>query len=280
MVRSDYDYTMMSTYMTCHRKYHYRMERGLVGKVSQTAPDFGKAIHKGLDSWYHDHDLEKATAVFKTHFVEQLDVDDKRTHQVGAWILKNYDEKYRDQPFKVLQTEQEFCLPLGNGNNLIGRIDKIIEWDGVTWVVDHKTTSQLGPQYFRMHTPNLQFDGYTWAAHRLGYTNCQGVLVDAILVAKGLLETAARGKLTPLARDFAYRTNEDIDDFVAHAWSIQQSIWNDELRGLWVPNYDACTYYGECPYRRICKEPKDLRERIIGMDYRVSHWDPRGKEKE
>lgn len=276
---SDYDYTKMSTFMTCRRKFHYRMQRGLVGKVPPVAADFGKAIHKGLDVWYATGVLEPAIETFKAEFTEQED-DTKRTHKMGEWILRNYHDTYQDQPFKVLKCEHEFCIPLGNGNNLIGRIDKIIEWDGVTWVMDHKTTSQLGPQFFRMHTPNLQFDGYTWAAHRLGYTNCQGVLVDAILVAKGLLETSSRAKLSPLARDFAVRTQDDLADYVNHAWAVQRDIKLCEDSGEWTPNFDACTYYGECPYRRICKEPKDIREKVIEMDYRVEHWDPRDKEKE
>lgn len=277
-MKTDFDYTSMASFMTCRRKYYYRMVRGLAGKVPQTAPDFGKAIHKGLDSWYGDKDVEKAVKVFRENFTEQED-DGKRTFKMGEWILKNYHNAYQDQPFKVLQTEKEFCIPLGNGNNLIGRIDKIIEWDGVTWVMDHKTTSQLGPQFMKMHTPNLQFDGYTWAAHRMGYTNCQGVLVDAILVAKGLLDSTSKAKLSPLARDFAVRTNEDMGEYVKNVWAIQKDINMCEMEDVWTPNFDACTYYGECPYRRVCKEPVDLRERVIEMDYVVDRWDPREKEK-
>lgn len=276
MSRSDFDYTMMATFMTCRRKYYYRIQRGIIGKVPQTAPDFGKGIHKALDSWYLDRDVNKAIDVFKTSYKEQPTVDDKRTHKMGEWILKNYAEKYRDQPFEVVETEREFCLPLPNGNNLIGRIDKIIKWDNVYWVMDHKTTSQLGPGFFKMHTPNLQFSGYTWAARQLGYPECQGVLVDAILVAKGLLPGPGKSQtLTPLARDFAYRTDEDIEEYLGHVENIQHDIKICEEMDVWTPNFDACTYYGECPYRRVCKEPLALRERVIGMDYVEDRWDPR-----
>jgi len=283
MPKTEFDYTSMSTFQTCQRKYDFRINRGLVGKVGMTAPDFGKAIHKALDAWYKDKDVDNAVAIFKADYQES-DEDDKRTYRMGEWILKNYHEKYRDQPFKVLATEQEFTIRLPNGNNLIGRIDKIIEWDGAVWGVDHKTTSSLGDAYMRFHTPNLQFSGYTYAIQQLGFPACQGILVDAILVAKGLLEASSRSKLVPLRRDFAYRSVGDIEEYLQIAQQIQGQIrFNEEMeigynRSAWLPNFDACTDYGECPYRKICKEPIEYRDRIIASDYKVEHWDPRDKE--
>jgi hypothetical protein len=245
-----------------------------------TAPDFGKAIHSALDAWYKDKDVDHAIDVFKANFTEDAD-DDKRTYRMGEWILRNYHNKYQDQPFKVLATEMEFTLPLPNGNNLIGRIDKVIEWDGVVWGMDHKTTSMLGDAYMRMHTPNLQFSGYTWAIQQLGYPRCQGILVDAILVAKGLLEGKDGKSLVGLRRDFAYRSTGDIDEYILIALEIQHDVALCEQRkhNGWVPNFDACTDYGECPYRKICKEPVEFREQIIKSEYKVEHWDPRDKEK-
>ena len=52
-----------------------------------------------------------------------------------------------------------------------------------------------------------------------------------------------------------------------------------EQKGIWYPNFDACTYYGECPYRRVCKEDNDIRERIIKSDYNIEHWSPLNQEK-
>lgn len=275
--KTEYDYTSMSLFQTCQRKYDFRINRGLVGRKPPIAADFGKCIHASLDAWYKDKDIAHAVDLFKQSYVESSD-DDKRTHKMGEWILRNYDEKYRDQPFKVLSTEQEFTLRLPNGNNLIGRIDKVIEWDGAIWGMDHKTTSALGDTYMRFHTPNLQFSGYTWALQQLGYPKCQGILVDAILVAKGLLEGKA-GRLVPLRRDFAYRSVGDIEEYLSVITKIQSDVMENEIADpfthRWVPNFDSCTDYGECPYRKICKEPVEYREQIIKSDYVVEHWEPR-----
>lgn len=278
-MRTEFDYTVMSTYLTCPRKYNFRFNRGLVGKSAMMAADFGSAIHKGLDEWYKTGVVDLAVQVFRKEFKEDLERDNKRTHKLGEWMLRNYAEKYQDQPFKVLATEQEFTVELPNGNKLIGRIDKIIEWGGVVWVMDHKTTSMLGPTFMNMHTPNLQFSGYVYAAQQLGYTKCVGVLVDALLVAKGLLESSTRAKLTPLLRDFAYRGEADMAEYLQVVEKLQSDITLSEINDKWQPNWESCSDYGECAYRRVCKEPVELRERIIASDYRVDHWDPRDKKK-
>lgn len=274
-----FDFTAMNTFQTCQRKYDYRMNRGLVGHMPPQAADFGKCIHLALDSWYKDHNKEYAIDVFKSNYIESPE-DDKRTYKMGEWIISNYHNKYQDQPFKILEIEKQFALPLPNGNTLIGRIDKIIEWDGVVWGMDHKTTSQLGPGYMKMHTPNLQFSGYTWAIQQMGYPNCAGILVDAILVAKGLIDGKSKANLTPLARDFAYRSKDDIVEYMQTIMALQHHIgMYDDLRMqgknvAYMPNWDACVDYGECPYRKICKEPVEMRERIIGSEYKVEHWSP------
>lgn len=272
----EYDYTMMSTYMTCQRKYWFRMVKGLAPRHVSAAPEFGRCIHKALDEWYITGDIDKAVQVFIDSFVADHN-DDMRTHELGEWILRNYAAKYQDQGFKVLMTEMEFSIKLPNDNRLIGRMDKIINWDGALWVMDHKTTSGLTSHYMKMHTPNLQFDGYTYAARKLGY-NVQGILVDAILVAKGLLDSTRRRNLTPLLRDFAYRTDEDLVRYEKQIMRIQSDIELKDDEDSYLPNLDACTYYGECPYRRICIEPREVWERIEKSDYKHEPWHPHTKE--
>jgi hypothetical protein len=166
-------------------------------------------------------------------------------------------------------------VPLPNGNKWIGRIDKIIRWNGVMWVVDHKTTSALGASYFKGFEPSLQLPGYVWAARKMGYTECRGAIVDALLVAKGLLEASRRAKLTPLARYDVYYKQEQLDEWLAVVGNLQSLMATSYRQNNWTPNFDACTYYGECPYRKVCKEDQDIRERIIQSDYEVSFWDPR-----
>lgn len=281
-MRTDFDYTMLSTFQVCRRKYEYRINRGLVSPKPQTAPAFGGAIHKALDVLYKQvpfSDVDAAVKVFKDNFQESP-TDDKRTHKLGEWIINNYFQKYQSQDFKVLEVERSFEIELPNGNKFIGRIDKVIEWDGVVWIMDHKTTSQLGVTYEKTLEPNGQFSGYVYAARQMGY-KAAGVVVDAILVAKGLLESSSRGKLSPLLRFMCYRNDRQLQEWLEETVRQHQNIKDCEETGAWPMDglfNGMCTYYGECPYRRLCVEDNSLRERIINMDYVVERWDPRHKE--
>ena len=274
-MRTEFDYSMMNDYQVCPRMYYYRHILGLTRKVKQTAPAFGHSIHKALDSWYVDKDVEKAVSIFKADYKEDLELDDKRTHVMGDWILRNYHTTYQSMPWKLLATEQAFTIPLPNGNNLLGRIDKIVEWNGAVWVIDHKTTSQLGAQYFKMIEPSLQFPGYVYAARQLGFP-AVGVVVDAILVAKGLLKAATRANLTPLARYDDYVADWQLNEWMETAMRIQKTIVASEVSDVWIPNFGSCTHYGECAYRQIDVEEPGVRQRVIEHNYnRGDFWDPR-----
>lgn len=279
MQRDEFDYSCMSTYQTCQRKYLFRHVLGYDPKKQAMAPSFGTGIHKALDSWFKDKDVEKAVKAFKDSFVEDLEIDDKRTHKMGEWIVGNYHERYKDQTWELVHSEFAFTVDLPNGKKLIGRIDKIIKWDGCLWVVDHKTTSSLGPQYFKMSEPSLQFPGYAWAARKMGY-DVKGVVVDALLVAKGLLDSSSRGRLTPLARYDVDVTEYALQQWLQTAMDIQEDITISQKSERWVPNFDACTYYGECPYRRVCLEKKEFWPRLLQSEFTVNFWDPRKETEE
>lgn len=281
--KTQFDYTSLSTFQTCRRKYDFRHNQGLVRKFDQTAPSFGKSIHLALNSWYVDHNIKKAIDIFKADYIENIEIDDKRTHKMGEWILNNYDNKYRDQNIELIENEKTFEIDVPGqlafpNNKFIGRIDKIIKWNGCLWIMDHKTTSQLGATYFYMAEPNLQFLGYAWAARKLGY-EIKGVLVDAILVAKGLLPgTSKNNNLTPLARYDIYYKQEQFIEWEETVFSIIRDIHDAEEHNEWYPNFNSCTDFGECPYRRICKEDKEIRPRIIEADFKVEYWNPLDKD--
>ena len=278
--RKSFDYTAMSTFLGCQRRYDLRINQGYVRKQVLLAPNFGGAIHKALDSWYEDKDIEKAVEVFNGEFQEDLERDDKRTNKMGKWILENYDKQYKDQPWELMICERAFDIDLPNGNKFTGRIDKIIKWGNCLWIVDHKTTSSLGASYFNMAEPNMQFPGYCWAARRQGY-DVKGVIVDAILVAKGLLPGVGKNdRLTPLARYDLYYTPDALDEWLQTIMETQEAIKQAEEKDKWTPNFDACTHFGECQFRKVCKEGKELRQRVLEMDYEVDYWDPLEKGKE
>ena len=274
-MRKEFDYSMMSCFLTCRRRYDFRYNKNLVPKVATLPLHFGGAIHEALDVWHAERDVDRAVVRFHEMYKEDLERDDKRTNSMGEWILRNYAKTYAYEPFKVVENERSFELGLPNGNKFIGRIDKVVEWDKMFWVMDHKTTSSMGYAYGKRVEPNMQLTGYVWAARQLGYPKAVGVLVDAILVAKGLLQASSRARLTPLARFDSYISEQRLEEWNQTVKMIQHDIHQCTAQDVWYPNWDACTYYGECPYRKLCKEDPDVRDKLLPIDYEESVWDPR-----
>jgi hypothetical protein len=268
-----FDYTAMGSFLRCRRRYYFRHVRDLVGLGRMTAVEFGKSIHAALDVWHTERDIDKAIQIFKNSFVPDPE-DDKRTVPVAEKLLKLYAEKYAHESFKILQTEKQFEMPLPNDTTLIGRIDKIIDWDGAIYVLDHKTTSRLGYEFFYKIKPNMQFDGYILAARYLGYPTCSGIVLDALLVAKGLITPAQLAKLTPLARDISTRSENELDTYMKNTLSIISDIQKCYLTEDWYRNTEACCDFIQCPYRNICKEEESVQEQIIASDYRIEPWTP------
>ena len=269
-----FDYTALSTFLRCRKRYYWRFVRDLVGKAPQTAPEFGRCIHKALDIWFTTHDQAKTISTFNTLFVENP-ADEKRTIRVGEKLLSLYMDKYDHEGFKVIKSEIPFAAPVrAGGFTLIGRIDKIIDRDGAVYVMDHKTTSRLGYEFFYKIKPNMQFDGYIWAARQLGFPTCSGILLDALLVAKGLITPVQLAKLQPLARDISMRTDEELDRYIQNICLIVDDIRKCYETDIWYDNTESCCDFIECPYRKLCKEDIAIQEKIAAMDYRIEHWDP------
>jgi len=260
-------YSALATFLTCRRKYYLERVRRITTKYPPVPLLFGNAIHKALDCWYKTHDIDVTKQVFTDNF-EEVEGDSKRTYAVGCKLLELYADKYAHEPFTVLRTEQMFTLPIPDTNfSMCGKIDKIIDWDGAVYVMDHKTTSRLGYEFFYNIKPNMQFDTYIWGARQIGYPKCSNIFLDALLVAKGLTVPSQLAKLTPLARLPDSRTDEEIEDYVTNLKHILVDLEKSYTEDIWYSNTESCTNYTECPYRRICKEDKSIQERVIAMDY-------------
>jgi hypothetical protein len=93
----------------------------------------------------------------------------------------------------VLAIEQPFIVPIYPDNMDIlycGRKDKVIEWRGSIWVVDHKTNSSYSKaqgfqaSFTDSFSPDNQIDGYAYTATMLHGDKFKGILIDAALVNK------------------------------------------------------------------------------------------------
>lgn len=259
------DYTAIATFLTCRQKFYWRHRRNLVPKVVSTALSFGKAWHETMDAyWMGNGDAEDVFV--KAYGGVEVTEGDKRTLERGKAILANYMETYKESIFEVIGSETSWCKEVGD-ILYCGRMDKGILWGGRKYVMEHKTTSQLGYSFFNQFALNHQVDGYVWLG-KDKYGECNGVVVDAVLVAKTKFNCM---------RDIVTRTEDDLKRFEKELVGIAKNIeWADDNES-WPMNKSMCQYYGECAYRDLCLYHGD--EKVIEGRYMESRWDARkGKE--
>lgn len=144
-----------------------------------------------------------------------------------------------------------------------GRMDMMVDYEGMKLGEDDKTTSQLGASWPRQWDLRSQFTGYVWGASRAGI-KLDGFLVRGVSILKTKYDTL---------QAITYRP----------AWMIER--WYKQLRmdivrmiNAWEAGYfdfnldHACAEYGGCPFRGVCqmRDPQQL----LAQQFERRKWDP------
>lgn len=291
-----WDSTSLGYLKECPRKYYYTMIRGLRGR--------GESVHLTFGSWYHKalEDYEKHTFSGMSHNEAMREVVSWLLH--ATWVYE-YDEngvpfggapwnsehntKTRenlirtviwhleqfgpDDPARTVRlksgkpaVELSFRLQLDEDLILCGHLDRVVEFQGVHYVMDHKTsTTTVGSNYFEQYTPDNQMSLYTFAASIIYEAPVKGVIIDAAQIAVGF---------SRFTRGMVYRTDtqtaEWLDDM--HEWVALAHNYAE--RDRWPMNDKSCHKYSGCPFRQICGSDARVRETFIQQNFHINHWNP------
>jgi recombinational DNA repair protein RecR len=302
-----WDFTTLDTFLTCRRKYYWRMVRHLVPKTVAPALEFGKAIHLGLEAYYNAKKngvvaaLDPAIKAFVEGYKDR-EGEELRTVENGIKLLTGYALVYQNEPIEVTDVEVGFVVPIKNespecvhcGNIFTstieevcsnckesriilygGRLDALVKWDGQLFVLETKTTAMLRGSFFKQFEPNMQVDGYTLAAIRYTGKHCVGVIINALEPWKEVKRPTEKTKKLEdhFARHISSRSDKDLVDFSNQAHQIIRDIKLCEDTGEFYQNKHACFNYNyECPYKQLCLYGDD--QRLVDKDYIVEKWEP------
>jgi hypothetical protein len=166
--------------------------------------------------------------------------------------------------------EYSFVHPLPidhpeTGNPLLyaGRMDAILHYSGAPYIFDEKTTSRLGPTWGHQWDLRSQFIGYTWGCQQAGIM-VKGAVVRGVSILKE-----------------KYETQESINNFSeweVDRWYGELLDWIQEIvkcyqTKKWRHSFDhACTEYGGCAFRSVCKSPDE--KPWLETYFERRHWDP------
>lgn len=144
-----------------------------------------------------------------------------------------------------------------------GRADMLAKYAGGQYVVDEKTTTQLGASWPRQWEMRSQFTGYIWAAARAGI-KLDGAVVRGISILKTKYDT-----LSPLT----YRSPYEVDRWYTQTLYDLQDMQRAWERGYWDWNLGhSCAEYGGCAFTPVCKS--DHPENWLPMYFEPRVWDP------
>jgi len=278
-----WDYTALNLFLTCRKRYYYRIVRSLVPKAISPALSFGKAVHDALNTYYsNERNLDEALKVFVREYHDP-EGEELRTVENGIKMLKEYARVYKYEPFKVIgKPEVGFVIPLGDilwG----GRIDLLVDWGGDLYVMEHKTTSILGPNFFRQFRMDMQVTSYVVGAEAILGRKCLGAIINALEPWKPLKRETARSKKPEdhFLRNPEPRTERLKQRFRETVPKIIREILRCEQEGNWwgTDCREVCHgFNSDCPYLQLCEYGED--ERVIEKEYRVEEWIPYQQTKE
>jgi hypothetical protein len=288
-----WDSTSLGWLKDCPRKYQYSMIEGWVGKGEQVHLEFGILYHSALEHFDrlrhkgmgHDEALYTVVRLILIdtwrdgkpwRASKDLDMDDKTSLKCRENLIRTivwYIDKFKDDPAKTQvdsnnrpKVEMHFLFDIGDGHSLCGYLDRIVTFQGESFVMDRKTTtSTVGSYYFDQFDPDNQMSLYTVASQVAFKTPVKGVIVDAAQIAVGF---------SRFVRSFVFKTPDQIEEWLKDLryWiGVADKCATD---GYWPQNDKSCSKYGGCMYRGICSKSPSVRDKFLESNFTRRTWNP------
>ena len=304
------DNSSMEKQTTCPRSAQYYICDRRESTDERTALTFGGIIHKALECRYQDLSKppsEVLSAMLASNAVEfekwQAPEDDYRNYSMACQVCEEYLQHYPIEEFTVLRkpdgspaVEVPFAVPLGElsiGGELLvfrpgeaphlehfdklpvvwtGRIDVLYESQGRVYIMDHKTTSMMGPSYFKEFELSSQVYGYVWAASKLLNRSDYGFCVNALAIRKA----TKTGKGNEYIRNIVSLDQSLLEEWLVDTLHIVSDFVEMARREYFPKHTKWCVgKYGVCPYMTICSLPTAQREvMLMSSLFKTVEWSP------
>ena len=300
----------MEGIQTCPRFVEYRQLYRRSPAAEAPALNFGSAIHLALEHRYKNYLSQPVDEAYYNSlaplFEEFFNLhpplqEDYRNMNWAMEVVKRYNTRYVTEPFNLYLdkdgkpvVELAFSVPLFTYKHIkvvyTGRIDLPVELDGQIFIMDHKTTSILGPTFFDNMRRAAQMRGYCWAFEQLTGNKPTGYYVNAIRVKEppqyvmngtpsrygGKQQTPDQWWEESLQRERYYLADHELDEWKQNTiCHIEEFMWHYE-RGYLPQRTTWCvSKYGKCPYFDVCTlEPKDRGAYLASGLFMDNNWSP------
>jgi hypothetical protein len=277
-----FDHQVTGTYGECERMAYYQHILGRRPQGESYTLLGGTTFHAASEEWHRSGDIEAVMAVIDSMIPDM--VEDKYGRDRGRMyqLFLEWMKFQQLNPLKVLRTEQAVqvsCDGSGNcpyhpeGCGLIygGRMDRVVEWQGMIGPLDYKTTVMDEQDPVSEYRPNHQMAGYVWAASHLMGDHCWGIIVERVICNKSKIK---------IARYPVAFTRDLIREWIQNEKQLQARLVYqytdhafDETR--WAQNYARCMKPYPCAFRDVCLSPRDggFRYKWLRDNTEERRWD-------
>lgn len=258
-------YSRLNQYRSCPRLYYWRFIQNLVPKKDPVPLIVGRATHQGLAAHYSgkspnqyiesSFEEVRASTKYLTEELADLAEQERYVKQIMVW----YRDQWPKEPWTILAPEVQGSIPLGD-HEFFFRCDGLISWQGKPWLLEHKTTAQMGAMFFKKFRMDGQITTYCYCVWKKLGDRPVGALINAIRKSKKL-------DRAEFARDVTMRSEDQLNEFMAQAEGQLQEISLLENiartdKSAWLMNTAQCVAWNRsCDYTELCyKETPGIRE--------------------
>lgn len=284
-----WDSTSISLYKTCPRKYFYTLIKGYVPRIVPPPLAFGIYFHLLTQTWHQlGKVLDKHTALIRVTRLAGLlgetlpPGDTARTKETLVRTIVWYlDTFWDDNAITVIRpngkpaVEYSFTIPFmdykGKLVYLCGHLDRVVKWQGQTFICDYKTSKYpLDQRFFEGFKPSIQMALYVTANHLIAnqtseFPPAHGIIIDGIQLGVNF---------SRFARQIIPYSLEEVNEYIENLQhSIRQAMDASEA-GIFIPNETACNNYSGCTFKEICSKPAARRETFLNGTFKQRTWDP------
>ena len=268
----------------CPRKYYYSIVLGLTSGRTSVHLTFGTLVHTGIAGYEtlraqgiaHEVALREtlkwaAKATWNPRLRRPWDSGHEAKNRASllrtlVWYCDKWGEETSTKTLRLADgspaVELQFEFDSGYTSRLcgepvrfVGKLDRLVEFNGKSYVLDSKTTGYaLDSHFVASFTPDNQFSLYSVAGRIALGRPIEGLILDAILVGTGY---------TKFLRDIVPRDDQTLEEWLrtSHYWLARIEDWAEQ--GEWPMNDTACGMYGGCEFRGICSASPRMREQLL-----------------
>lgn len=277
-----YDHSTSGIFQECERMFYWQHVLGRVPKLENYSFRWGKTAHKIVEQWLLDHGNTDAVMEIIVNEIPEI-VEDryKRNRKRMVDLFVEWVKYNEANPLKVLHTERSISLACldspcpysdtGCGLAYGGRMDRIVDWNGIVGPLDVKTSVSEDQDPVAEYKPSHQMMGYVWLGSHLMGKHVWGVILEKIVCNSSKL----------FVRRHPITFNKDnIREWAENEVKLQQRIaerfkTSAYIQEDWVQNHFRCYKPFKCAYRDICLAPRemDFRMKLLRDTTVEARWD-------